>query len=56
MMNAVSNFTDMVAQFLGERQGFANQTSDSLAQGVIKSLNMTCFFSFLAHCSMSFAG
>ena len=55
MMHKVPNCTNMVTQFLRERQGFTNQSPHSLPQRVVESLNITGFSRFFANGPMTLA-
>jgi len=52
MMHKVPNCSDMIAQFLGERQGFPYQTSHPLSQGVVEALNIAGFPRFFSNRTM----
>lgn len=49
MMHKIPNCTNVVTQLFGEGQGFANQTSYSLPNSVVESLNVTGFSGFFAN-------
>jgi hypothetical protein len=48
MMHKVPNRTDVIAQFLRERQGFMNQAPHSLSQSVVEPFNIAGFSRFFA--------
>jgi hypothetical protein len=41
--------TDVVSQFLGERQRIAHQTRNALSQGVVEAFNVIGFAGFLRY-------
>ena len=53
-MNEIPNRTNMVGQLFGERQRFAHQTTNPLAQRVVQALDMIRLTTLLADRSMSF--
>lgn len=53
-MHKTPNGADMVFQFLRERQGFAHQPRDALAQGTVEAFDVIRFASFLTACAMTF--
>ena len=55
-MHKIPNGTDMIFQLLGERQGFAYQTRDTLAQSTIEAFDVTGLASVLTAGAMALCG
>jgi len=51
-MNKAPDGSNVIAQFLGERELFTNQPPNSLMQGVVEMLNVARQACFLTHCLM----
>jgi len=56
MMDKEPKRTDVILELFRKRQGFTHETSTTLAEGVVETLNMIGQASFLADRSMSFGG
>lgn len=55
-MDKVPNGSNVIAQFLGERERFTNQAPNSLTQGVVEPLSVTCQACFLTYCLIRLRG
>lgn len=55
-MNKEPNSTDMVFELLRKRERFANQTRNSLTQGVVEALNVARLPCVLANSLMTLGG
>lgn len=52
-MDEIPDRANVIVQFLGEGQCFANQPSNPLAKRVVQALNMGCLATLLADRSMA---
>ena len=53
-MDKIPNGTDMISQFFGERQGFADQAGAALANGIVEPFNERGLATGFVNCFMTF--